>query len=139
MRGGLNSYVDVAAALGLVAPAAADADVSDHLSLSREDPGQDGYPDPGKPFKHRPSRQQVDLVLERPNISTNPPLRFCDRTLDLLRSSVTASHANQCSSRSNSRARQPLPIGGVLVSCDRSCAQKRLRPLSFSAVRLWSL
>ena len=37
MRGGLNSHVDVAAALGLVAPAAADADVSDHLSLSRED------------------------------------------------------------------------------------------------------
>ena len=56
MRGVLDSHVEVAAALDLVAPAAADADVADHRSLSREEPGQDGYPKPGKPRKHGPSR-----------------------------------------------------------------------------------
>ena len=99
MRGGLDSHVEVAAALDLMAPAATDADFADHRSLPREDPRQDGDPTPGKPRNHGPSRQLVDLVLERPDVSTNPSLGFCDRTLDLLRAPVTASHTNQCSSR----------------------------------------
>ena len=102
MRGGLDSHVEVAAALNL----GADANVSPTLRLIDRRQADDacGYSRnaKGAGFDESSPRQAglfglfgselIDLVVERFNLVTNPPLGFRDRALDLLRAPVTTSH-----------------------------------------------
>ena len=90
MRGGLDSHVEVAVSptLRLIDRRQAD----DACGYSRNAKGA-GFDESSPRQAGLFGSELIDLVVERFNVVTNPPLGFRDRALDLLRVPVTTSHS----------------------------------------------